>query len=159
MIQRCFLSMIASCAVTFCSWAADADEAGRIIREQVSRINEAWRSDTGVDIMRDVLSEAFTISLPAPDKPGAWSTMNREQFCTAFGRMLKENPPKEHVRQTTAITVQGGIAYESGVSIHVAKSGARTSDEILNVWRQEGKTWRLFFSAGAQDLRDALQKK
>ncbi|MBN1764602.1 MAG: hypothetical protein JW860_05040 [Sedimentisphaerales bacterium] len=161
-IRACVFAMIVLSTFTFYTLAQNANEADmaeRAIREQVSKINEAWRSDKGAEIMHEVLSETFIISMPAPNKPGIWMTLNREQFCAAFARILKENPPKEHVRQTTAITVQGGLAYEAGVSIHVTRTDVKTTDEILNLWRKEGDTWRLFFSAEVKDLHEALQKK
>lgn len=155
-IRLCLFAIIALFAAAPFSRAAEGDTAEQAIQKQVAKINEAWRSGNGAEIMRDVLSEAFTTSLPNPQNPTAWRTLNREQFCAAFSVMLKQNPPKEHVRETKKITVKGGVAYEAGVSIHVNKEGVRTEDEILNIWRKEGEVWRLFFSAKTQDLRESI---
>ncbi|MBN2449325.1 MAG: hypothetical protein JXR77_02985 [Lentisphaeria bacterium] len=126
------------------------------IRAQVEKINLAWKSDAGVEIIRPVLSDAYCAAIPHPREPGAWITLDKEGFCNAFGRMLRENRPRKHVRQTTRVTVRGGIAFENGLSVHVTDTGTKT-DRILNVWRLEGDTWRLLLSSYVADVEEAMK--
>ncbi len=152
----------ASIGILLLAGASVADDAGmaaqQAISQQVERINEAWKSDGGAEIMRSVLSDHFMVSFPDPRGPNARRTMNKEVFCSAFARMSDENRPKKHVRQTIKITVKGSVAYENGVSIHVTDTGSKRH-HCLNVWRQEGDTWRLFVSVPMSDLRESLRPR
>ena len=105
-----------------------------------------------------MLSDFFTVSLPYPGNPGRWHTMGKEMFCATFAQMLRDRRLEKHVRQTAKITIQNGIAFENGISLHVAGPVTK-SDRILNFWRREGDSWRLFFTAMAPDLRKAFRQR
>jgi len=137
---------------------AAGTDAEKAVAAQVAKINKAWRSDDGAEIMSGVLSDAFMVSIPNPAKKGTWRRLDKEQFCKAFAQMLVSRRPKRHERKTTKITVKGTVAYEDGLSIHENEWGSK-ADRILNVWRLEGEQWLLFFSAPVPDLEEALGKE
>jgi hypothetical protein len=147
---------------TILAYAALEDQPGDTINKdiasRVSEINKAWESDpnTGTDIMRNILSDKFTASIPGSNDPNEWITWDKEQFCSAFFMTLKNNPPIIHKHDIIKTSAFGNIIYELGISYHTGTQGNSRSDEILNIWINEEDQWNLLYSTHTNSIRHGL---
>ena len=128
----------------------------RAIRARVALINRAWQAEDGSPLFADLLSDKFTASIPHPGKPGAWLVLDKQQFCQAFRNAMAHNRPKKHFHRVKRVVAFGALCHELGTSIHIGADGKKRQDEILNVWKKEGDTWRLIFSTHTAMLEKVL---
>lgn len=163
------VSVALACALLTTTAAAaqpaepDADEAKTIAREAVRnlirRIEHAWTSPQGVDIMADVLSpRAFAWAAPLPGNRQQALVLNRVAFLAVFSQALQREPPLRHEHDIRSLVVEGPMAWEVGDVRHVGPAGRERRTRVLNVFARENEGWRLLFSTPADNVRRALDK-
>ena len=131
----------------------------RAIEALVEKINLAWKSDSGQEIMQSVISDkAAAIALPDPSNPAQAAVLDKTVFCRAFARLLENSRPKSHVHEIHSVAIVGLCACEIGVTEQVAADGQRRTDAIMNVFAKEDVGWRLVFSMPANSDEQTVRQ-
>ena len=132
-----------------------ADEAA--IRALIGKINLAWKSDNGQEIMREVISDkSFTFAIPRPQKPSEALVINKAAFCSSLADILRNHRPIKHAHTVKSITVVGPLAYEVGITDQVDANGVARSERIMLFFAKEDVGWRLISWAPAENVEKAL---
>ena len=156
------IAMIALCCVgsvvTFSSDQPMSDDEATI-RTLIGKLNLAWKSDKGVDIMRDVISDkAFAFAIRDPRNPGQALVLNRATFLRSLENMLKNNRPLRHVHITKSVTVAAPYGYELGVTEQTTAGGKSTSENVMLFLAKEDAGWRIISWTPADDAGKAIQQ-
>ena len=137
---------------------SDSDDEAAI-KTLIGKLNMAWRSENGVAIMREVISDkSFAFAISNPLKPSEAVVLNKAGFCSALANMLKNNRPTKHVHQTKSISVFGPLAYEIGVTEETSAKGVSTSQNVMLSLAKEEEGWKIISWAPADDVAKALDQ-
>jgi len=152
-VPFCLAAAFAIGAIT-----SDSDDEAAI-KTLIGKLNMAWRSENGAEIMRGVISDkSFAFAISNPRKPSEAIVLNKAGFCNAMANMLKNNRPTKHVHQTKSISVFGPLAYEIGVTEETSANGASTSQNVLLLLAKEEEGWKIISWAPADDVAKALDQ-
>ena len=133
------------------------DEAQAAIRAAVAKINRAWATEDGVELMREVLSDkAFSLAMPRSTQPELAAVLDKDAFCRHFDEIVRERRPRRYDHRVESITVVGPLAYEAGRVEMIAADGQQRRFEVVNVFAREESGWRLISASPAEHLRAAL---
>lgn len=128
------------------------------IKQIIAQINKAWKSDNGIEIMKNVISEkSFTYAMPEVKDRSRALIFNKKQFMELFKKMIKKNRPIKHHHTIKKITIIGPMAYVVGVVDHISKDKKnKRKDEIMNIFAKDETGWKLIFSTPFENITKSL---